>query len=95
MPRQTLQELHSQLRQSNFSFVPVGIVSLENIYVLVQQEFPNLCDDDYFCFENCRGGADQPEWKHRVRSALSHLKSVDGPVRKPANMKGYWEFHDL
>jgi hypothetical protein len=85
------KELCINLKESEFNFVPFGIIHIENIYELVRNNYPNLCDDDYFCSEHCRGGTNQPEWKHAVRSVLARLKSVNGSIRK-ATGRGYWEF---
>ena len=84
-------ELYQNLKESVFNFVPIGVVHIENIYELVRNNFPNLCDDDYFCSEHCRQGNNHPEWKHVVRDVLDKLKSENGSVRK-ANAYYYWEF---
>ena len=85
------KELCINLKQSEFNFVPLGIIHIENIYELVKNTYPNLCDDDYFCSEHCRQGKNQPEWKHAVRTLLGSFKSENGSIRKPL-AKNYWEF---
>ena len=85
------KELCINLKQSEFNFVPLGIIHIENIYELVKNTYPNLCDDDYFCSEHCRRGSNQSEWKHAVRTLLDSFKSENGSIRKPL-AKNYWEF---
>lgn len=81
MPRTQESELYSALISSKLYFLPTEEVSLESIYELVKRTFPDLCDDDFFCFECCRGGGKRPEWHHRVRAALGILQD-NGVVRR-------------
>jgi len=90
--RQIEKDLCREIKDSSFNFVPRGFASLQTIYELVQQTYPNLCDDDYLCSTHCRGGTNQSEWKHGVRFVLNQLKSIDGSVRRSGN-RGIWSFH--
>ncbi len=63
---------------------------LHIIYLAVKTEFPDLCDDNYLCSENCRNGHNQPEWNHAVRRALTWLKSKSFSVSNIR--KNFWEF---
>lgn len=62
--RQIEKDLCREIKDSSFNFIPRGLVSIHTIYELVQQRYPNLCDDDYLCSTHCREGSNQPEWKH-------------------------------
>ena len=87
------KQLCKELKDSKFRFIPIGTIHIENIYELVQRNYRTLCDNEYFCSEHCRGGNNQPEWKHGVRSVLNQLKSNTGNIRKDAR-RNYWEIHE-
>lgn len=80
--------LYEVLVESEFNFIK-GKKSIDDIYSKVKGTFPMLCDDNLMCSENCRGGHNQPEWKHRVRNALSNLKK-NNRIKK--GERGYWIF---
>ncbi len=69
--------------------VPEGIHKITVIYEYVKDSFPHLCDDDYLCSQCCTCGTNQPEWKHRVRTALGSLKGK-GDVEKDGLDRGWW-----
>lgn len=93
MARRLIEKnLCREIKDSGFNFVPRGFATIETIYELVQQEYPNLCDDDYLCSTHCRAGSNNPEWKHGVRTILNQLKSINGSVRHSGN-RGIWSFH--
>lgn len=89
MARPIESALYQRLMESEFRFVPVGERHIENIYELVNQTYSDLCDDNYFCSENCRGGGKQPEWRHVVRKALDALKRKG--VLTNGTTHNYWE----
>ena len=89
MPRRELEiELHKKLIESEFSFIPRGVHTIRKIYQFVQNEFTELCDDEFKCFDCCLSGGKDPEWRHIVRSVLS-IKQRG--VRKALG-RGNWEF---
>jgi hypothetical protein len=90
MPRRDLEKnLHSRLVDSEFSFIPRGIHTTKDIYLLVKINFLEFCDDDFKCRDCCRSGGSDPEWHHIVRSNLGLMTRV---IRK-ANGRGNWEFY--
>lgn len=91
MARREESELYQKLITSKFSFLPRGTRTIEEIYNAVKQQFSELCDDSYYCSENCRSGNDQPEWKHTVRNALQYLKSKNGSIIYTGR-RGFWKF---
>lgn len=91
MARQPESQLYQELISSEFAFIERGIRSIAEIYAAVKKQYPHLCDESYLCIVNCTNGNNQPEWNHRVRSALSQLKSDDGPIRFTGR-RGYWDF---
>lgn len=91
MARQIEQKLYQNLIDSKFVFVVCGTCSIEEIYNSVMTQFPDLCDNTYYCLEHCKAGNDQPEWKHTVRNALQTLKNPKGHIRFTGR-RGYWEF---
>jgi len=91
MARPEEHKLYRELIDSRFSFVTRGTRHIDEIYTSVSSKYPDLCDNDYYCSENCTAGNNQPEWNHTVRNALQRLKSPMGPVSFTGK-KGYWEF---
>jgi hypothetical protein len=92
MPRrQPERDLLRQLKDSNFDFMPRGIIKMDEIYHHVKENYPTLCDDEYLCSTNCSNGDNQPEWKHAVRTLLNQYKALDIHVRKN-EVRSYWEF---
>lgn len=92
MARHKEREPYSALIDSKFTFMGKGERTIENIYAAVMTNFPKLCDNSYFCYENCKSGNDQPEWKHTVRNALQRLKSKSGHIFFTGK-RGLWKFH--
>lgn len=66
--------LYRKLIDDQFSFMN-GVCVTEDIYNEVEKRYAELCIDSYRCIQNCKNGNDQPEWKHKVRSALERLKN--------------------
>lgn len=91
MARSKEIDLYQKLMTCKFSFVTDGTRTIVEIYNAVEVQYPALCDDMYYCSENCRSGNDQPEWKHTVRNALQYLKSKDGAITY-TGQKGFWRF---
>ena len=85
------KELYDRLNESNLNFIPRGIIHIHDIYDFAAYEFPNLCDDQYFCSQHCRSGKNQSEWKHVVRSLLNYMQAQGRPVIHTGNI-GFWEF---
>lgn len=84
------RELHKELMDGGITkAIPEGIYKISFIYELVKDAYPHLCDDEYLCSECCKCGTNQPEWKHRVRTALGSLKGK-GDVDKDGLEKGWW-----
>lgn len=91
MARNLEKDLYIALIDSKFSFVESGERHINDIYRSVESTFPDLCDNTFYCCENCRSGNNQPEWKHTVRNALQRLKSQPGKVTFTGK-KYYWKF---
>ena len=91
MARHIEHKLYQALIDSKFSFVEKGTRSIEDVYGSVFAKYPDLCDNSYYCSENCKSGNDQPEWKHTVRNAMQRLKRLNDHVSFTGR-KGYWEF---
>lgn len=68
--------------------LPLGEIALKKIYGIVKETYPDLCDDNVLCKDICTQGANQPEWKHRVRTVLYQMKG-HGVVEK-SNRRGFW-----
>lgn len=68
------KKLYINLIEDKFSFMH-GVCVTEDIYNAVSNRYPDLCIDSYRCTQNCKNGNDQPEWKHKVRSALERFKN--------------------
>ncbi|MFZ2357791.1 MAG: HNH endonuclease [Anaerolineae bacterium] len=91
MARDEIAELYRELINNEFSFMERGESSLTLVYEVVQGTYPDLCDDDYLCFENCSTGNNSPEWQHAVRRALYELKRKDS-TEVENSRRGYWVF---
>ncbi len=91
MARVDTRKLYQNLIRTELSFVPRGRHRITCIYDRVRSKYPNLCDDSYLCSENCKSGADQPEWKHIVRGALDALKENPRHIKKEPQ-RGFWMF---
>jgi len=90
MARHDIQKLGQELRNTEFRFMARGEHHLHIIYRAVKTEFPDLCDDNYLCSENCSKGHNQPEWNHAVRRTLDQLKYKSLFVSK--ERINYWIF---
>lgn len=91
MARPIESDLYQNLITSKFSFISRGTRTIDEIYSAVKSKHPALCDDQYYCSENCRSGNAQPEWNHTVRNALQYLKSKDGTITYTGR-RGFWRF---
>ena len=91
MARGKEHKLYQELIASKFSFVVRGTRHIDEIYDSVSTKYPHLCDNTYYCSENCKAGNDQPEWKHTVRNAMQKLKNAIGRLRFTGK-RGFWEF---
>lgn len=86
-----VRELYSKLVEAQFSFMGKGEFCLQKIYSTVKKKYPNLCDDNFMCDWCCKdGNENDPEWHHRVRTALDSLKKrFKKNVRKGCS-RSYW-----
>lgn len=91
MARKLERDLYEALIDSRFSFLGSGERHIEEIYRSVEATLPTLCDNGYYCSENCNAGNNQPEWKHTVRNALQRLKTQTENVRFTGR-RGFWKF---
>jgi hypothetical protein len=87
-----VNRLERVLRESEFELIGSGERHLTNeIYPAVKAEYPRLCDDSVMCDQTCSVGADQEEWKHRVRTALGKLRDQSSS-RVSKGSRNYWRF---
>ena len=82
------QELEKVLRKTRLECVPAGVHNIKEIYAFVKESYPELCNDNVCCKDICSCGANQPEWKHRVRTVLSAMKGKC--VDKNGLERGMW-----
>lgn len=87
MPRPIEKELSRLLRESQMDFLGNDEIHIIRIYELVKNQYPDFCDDDYLCSDNCSNGGNQPEWQHVVRGVLNNFKR-NGIVQ--SGLRGYW-----
>lgn len=92
MAREDIAELYGELSRTEFVFMPRGIFPLFSIYREVRSKFPELCDDEFLCVENCSYGNDDPEWHHAVRKALDALRRRAKSKSVVHVRQGYWAF---
>ena len=71
--KESYKRLYKRLRDSEFGCVPDGFYETEDVYELVKETYPSLCDDDIRCRDVCSTDQNQPEWKHRVRTVQQDL----------------------
>ncbi len=91
MRPENVKVLYRFLIECEFRFIPDGEYTLSDIYRLVKTRFPELCDDTYLCSASCKGGHNQPEWKHGTRGALFRLKIYSDRVARGSE-RGHWCF---
>lgn len=92
MVQQNIRELYQELLDSEFRFMSRGKHRVDGIYRVVKTRYPELCEDDYLCRDNCSQGHNRPEWEHTVRKVLDRLKkSPNSPVSKGET--NYWIFN--
>lgn len=82
------RELYRKLIDDEMAFLPKGEIALKTIYKTVKDNYPILCDDNVLCRDICTQGANEPEWKHRVRTVLYRLKK-QGIIQKSLT-RGFW-----
>jgi hypothetical protein len=87
MPRPIEKELSRLLRESQMDFLGNDEIHITRIYELVKNQYPNLCDDDYLCSENCSNGNNQAQWQHVVRGVLGIFKKK-GIAQ--SGLRGFW-----
>ena len=91
MARAELEDLYRILVDARFEFIPRGEVHLREVYAIVKDRYPVLCDDSYLCSTNCKSGYNSPEWKHMVRTGLNEMKKRGEPVTT-GSARGMWRF---
>lgn len=80
---ESYQQLYTELYGSEFECVPPGFHETTDVYELVKEEYPGLCDDSILCSDVCGNESSQPEWKHRVRTVQQDLlRESDTRVKK-------------
>lgn len=87
---ESYRQLYSELRNSEFACVPSGFHDTEDVYALVKDEYPDLCDDSIWCRDVCGTDSIQPEWKHRVRTVQQDLRRESPSRVKRLNEKWYY-----
>jgi len=91
MARDDVAKLYQELIKGEFTFVPEGQHSLQEVYTFVKSKYPQLCDDHFLCSQNCSGGSNAPEWQHVVRKALFELLRLQSPAVYHIQ-RGIWFF---
>lgn len=86
MARPKESQLYRELVDSRFNFLDRGTIEIQDIYDVVQRQYPHLCDDDFPCVHQ-HIALPQAEWKHTVRQALKN-----SPYATHSGRKGYWVF---
>jgi 5-methylcytosine-specific restriction protein A len=74
---ESYKRLYKILRDTEFGCVPAGFHETEEVYELVREEYPDLCDDSIPCRDVCGTDSDQSEWKHRIRTVQQDLVRYD------------------
>lgn len=87
---ESYKRLYKNLRDSEFGCVPPGFQETEEVYELVQNEYPHLCDDSVRCRDICGADHDQAEWKHRVRTVQQDL--VRNSASRVRNLSDGWYY---
>jgi 5-methylcytosine-specific restriction protein A len=80
---ESYKQLYKRLRESEFGCVPSGFHETGEVYELVRETYPSLCEDDIRCRDVCGTDQNQPEWKHRVRSVQQDLvRDSDSRIKR-------------
>lgn len=88
---ESYKKLYKRLRESEFGCVPAGFHETEDVYELVKERYPNLCDDNIPCRDVCGTDQDQPEWKHRTRTVQQVLVRDSNSRVKQLSNGWYYE----
>jgi len=77
------KQLYKRIKESDFDCIPTGFQETVDVYKLVKETYPELCENDVRCRDVCGTSTDQPEWKHRIRTAQQDLlRSSDSRIRR-------------
>jgi 5-methylcytosine-specific restriction protein A len=80
------KQLYSTLIETEIDCVPPGLHETTEVYEIVQETYPGLCDDSVLCRDVCGADNNQPEWKHRVRTVQQDLlRDEAARVQSPSN----------
>jgi hypothetical protein len=82
-------DLRTWLVESRLFFLQKGYYEIADIYEIVQEKVPHLCDDEVLC-THVNSANDYPEWKHSVRWALNELKGMN-VVKSVDDSQGIWK----
>ncbi|MCI0640296.1 MAG: hypothetical protein L0Y72_12620 [Gemmataceae bacterium] len=93
MAKAELEALYRNLMDTGFNFILAEEVELREIYNIVKDRYPELCDDTYLCSMNCKTRDKQPEWNHTVRAVLKKMR--ERGIATPGTSRGAWRFHGL
>lgn len=81
--KESYKRLYKRLRESEFGCVPTGFHETEDVYELVKETYPNLCEPDILCRDTCGTDSNQPEWKHRIRTVQQDLvRDSDSRIKR-------------
>lgn len=89
------KELYDRLCEAEFDCVPTGFQETSDVYDIVNERYPSLCDDNILCSEVCDSGDNQPEWKHRLRTAQQVLKKKPGSRVKKLSSGWFYNPRDV
>lgn len=87
---ESYKKLYKKLRDSEFGYVPPGFHETQDVYELVQKQYPDLCDDNIACRDVHGTDKSQAEWKHRVRAVQQALDRDSGS--RVSNLSSGWYY---
>ena len=82
-------DLRTWLVESRLFFLPKGYYELKDLYDIIQEKVPHLCDDEILCTHSGTT-YNKPEWKHNVNWALHELK-LKNVVKRLDETTGVWQ----
>jgi hypothetical protein len=93
MNEMIIKQLRDSISEDEFRFFKAGEYQIIEIYEIIRNQYPDLCNDNYLCRDHCQTKHKDPEWHHVVRSKLQMFKKR-GLVSR-GHARSYWIVHKI
>ncbi len=90
--REIKLKLSKIMLETNMGCMGTGIYSMQEVYEKVKKNYPELCNEQYLCIDNCKSGGKDPEYHHTIRGNMQTMKKRGRVIK---SSKGSWEFLEI